>query len=203
MLHLACHCIIYLNGAIKISRTCKCNLTQRISWQMITIAPLYIKLGPFTIFGSMHTIPHLFVHPVITLDVIILLAACVLHAMICILVGMAWCQVPASLWACAVFYGFITCTFLVPIMHCDNLLSWIACNTAPLQATLILYIVPTMTLPVILLFCMKHPNVHWSVHSLFCYLILGSPVCRPLSLVDLLGLFALCSGLCIVLQHCF
>ena len=126
----------------------------------------------------MHTIPHLFARPVITLDVIILLAACVLHAMICILVGMAWCQVPASLWACAVFYGLITCTLLVPIMHCDNLLSWIACNitpmpssyTAPLQATLILYVVFTMTLLVILLFCMKHPDVHWN--NLTCALLL-------------------------------
>ena len=68
-------------------------------------------------------------------------------------------------------------------MHCDNLLSWIACNitpmpssyTAPLQATLILYIVPTMTLLVILLFCMKHPDVHWN--NLTCAL--------PLLLSDL------------------
>lgn len=96
---------------------------------------------------------------------------------------LAWHGVKFQLVSLRSIYGLITCTLLVPIMHCDNLLSWIACNmtpmpssyTAPLQATLIFYIVPTMTLLVILLFCMKHPDVHWN--NLTCAL--------PLLLSDL------------------
>ena len=68
--------------------------------------------------------------------IIFLFAACILRVMICTIVnwhGMGYPKVPAffTLSNCAVFYGLLACTLLVPLVHRDNLLP--SYNMAPMR----------------------------------------------------------------------